>query len=63
MKKVLGGKEKSCINCGGTMIHLKVKGLGVVSQCRECGNLVNGRIKDEVRVWSYDPITKEVINS
>lgn len=51
MKKVLGGKEKSCINCGGTMIHLKVKGLGVVSQCRECGNLVNGRIKDEVRVW------------
>ena len=63
MKKVLRGKEKSCINCGGTMIHLKVKGLGVVSQCRECGNLVNGRIKDEVRVWSYDPITKEVINS
>ena len=34
MKKVLGGKEKSCINCGGTMIHLKVKGLGVVSQCQ-----------------------------
>ena len=45
------------------MIHLKVKGLGVVSQCRECGNLVNGRIKDEVRVWSYDPITEEAINS
>lgn len=60
MKKVLGGKEKSCINCGGTMIHLKVKGLGVVSQCRECGNLVNGRIKDEVRAWSYDPIIEEV---
>ena len=60
MKKVLGGKEKSYINCGGTMMHLKVKGLGVVSQCRECGNLVNGRIKDEVRVWSYDPITEEV---
>ena len=60
MKKVLGDKEKSCINCGGTMIHLKVKGLGVVSQCRECGNLVNGKIKDEVRAWSYDPITEEV---
>ena len=63
MKKVLGGKEKSCINCGGTMIHLKVKGLGVVSQCRARKKLVNGKIKDEVRVWSYDPITKEVINS
>ena len=60
MKKVLGGKEKSYINCGGTMMHLKVKGLGVVSQCRECGNLVNGRIKDEVRVCSYDPIIEEV---
>ena len=60
MKKVLGGKEKSCINCGGTMIHLKVKGLGVVSQCRECCNLVNGIIKDEVRVWSNDPIIEEV---
>lgn len=60
MKKVLGGKEKICINCGGTMIHLKVKGLGVASQCRKCCNLVNGRIKDEVRVWSYDPIIEEV---
>jgi hypothetical protein len=63
MKNIVGAKENVCPHCQGTMIHLKVKGLGVVSQCRECGNLVNGRIKDEVRVWSYDPITKEVINS
>ena len=60
MKKVLGGKEKSCINCGGTMIHLKVKGLGkVISQCK-CGCTIDGRAKDEVKVWSYDPITEEV---
>ena len=38
------------------MIHLKVKGLGVVSQCRECGNLVNGRIKDEVKIYTFEEV-------
>ena len=55
-RNILGGKENSCMNCGGTMVHIKVKGLGVVSQCKECGNLVNGRIKDTVQIYSYNPI-------
>ena len=54
MKNIVGAKEGVCDRCGNAMIFLKVKGLGVVSQCKECGNLVNGRMKDEVKIYTYD---------
>lgn len=54
MKKILGGKEHGCINCGGTMIYINIPRIGVVSQCRECGNCVSGRVKDEVKIYTYE---------
>lgn len=54
MRKVLGGKERACSMCGSTVIFLKVKGLGTVSQCKECGTLEKGRVKDEVKIYTYD---------
>ena len=53
MKKILGGRENACICCGGTMVYLQVKRLGVVSQCRECGCMIDGRVKDEVKIYTY----------
>lgn len=53
MKKILGGKEKACNCCGGTVVYLKVKRLGIVSQCRDCGNMVQGRAKDEFKIYTY----------
>lgn len=54
MKKILGGKEHGCINCGGTTIYIHIPRIGVVSQCRECGNCVSGRVKDRVKVYLFD---------
>lgn len=53
-KRILGGKSNSCCNCGETMIYIYIQGLGVVSQCRKCGNMVNGRMKDEIRIFSFN---------
>lgn len=53
MKKIVGGKEKACGCCGGTVVYLQVKRLGVVSQCRECGSMTNGRSKDEFKIYTY----------
>ena len=53
MKKILGGKENSCHMCGGTVVYLQVKRLGIVSQCRECGSMTNGRAKDEFKIYTY----------
>lgn len=40
MRRILGGKEKACGCCGGTVVYLQVKRLGTVSQCRECGSIL-----------------------
>lgn len=53
MKKILGGKENSCPACGGTVVYLQVKRLGIVSQCSDCGNMVHGRAKDEFKIYTY----------
>lgn len=54
MKKIVGGKEKACGCCGGTVVYLQVKRLGVVSQCLSCGNCISGMAKDQVKVYSFD---------
>lgn len=53
MKKVLGGKNGVCPHCQGTMVYLQVAKYTVFSQCKECGCLMNGRVKDEVKIYSY----------
>lgn len=53
MKRILGGKEKACNCCGGTVVYLQVKRLGIVSQCTECGAMTNGRAKDEFKIYTY----------
>ncbi len=54
MKKILGGKECCCPACGGTVVYLQVKRLGVVSQCKECNSVVQGRAKDKIYIYSED---------
>ena len=54
MRKILGGKEKACTMCGSTVVFLKVKGLGTVSQCKECGSTQPGRLKDEIKIYEFD---------
>ena len=39
-KNILGAREKTCDKCNGTMFFIKVKGLGIVSQCK-CGNFIS----------------------
>ena len=53
MKRILGGKENSCPVCGGTVVYLQVKRLGIVSQCKECNSVVKGRAKDEFKIYTY----------
>ena len=53
MKRILGGKENSCPMCGGIVVYLQVKRLGIVSQCRDCGSMTNGRAKDEFKIYTY----------
>lgn len=57
MKKILGGKERACRYCSGTVVYLKVRYLGVVTQCKNCGSLTNGRVKDEIKIYSYSEVT------
>lgn len=54
MRKILGGKEKACTMCGSTVVFLKVKGIGTVSQCKECGSVEKGRLKDEVKIYEFN---------
>ena len=54
MRKILGGKEKACTMCGSTVVFLKVKGLGTVSQCKECGSTEPGRLKDEIKIYNFN---------
>ena len=54
MRKILGGKEKACTMCGSTVVFLKVKGLGTVSQCKECGSTEPGRLKDEIIIYNFN---------
>ena len=61
MKNIVGAKENVCPHCQGTMLYIKINKAKVISQCK-CGCTIDGRAKDEVRVWSYDPITEEVNN-
>ena len=35
------------------MFYLKVKGIGIASQCK-CGNCISCRAKDEVVIYSFD---------
>lgn len=53
MKKVLGGKFGVCPHYGGLMVYLQVKYIGTVSQCKSCGCLREGRVKDEVKIYAY----------
>lgn len=53
MKKIIGGKEKACEFCGGTIVYLKVKGLGIISNCKECGSCTKGKAK-EIKIYTYE---------
>ena len=51
MKNIVGAKENVCPHCQGTMLYIKINKAKVISQCK-CGCTIDGRAKDEVRVWS-----------
>lgn len=54
MKKILGGKENSCKICGGKVLYLKVKHLGIVSNCLNCGAVSQGRERDTIQIYTYE---------
>lgn len=54
MRKVVGGKNGVCPHCGALMVYLQVKYIGVVSQCKLCSCTVQGRARDEVKIYSYE---------
>lgn len=56
MKRILGGKDGVCPHCGGTMIYLDIKKIGVVSQCRECGCTTPGRERDETQIYTFEEV-------
>ena len=53
-KNIVGMYENSCPMCGGNIAFIKIKGLGISSQCQNCGTLTKGRIKNELQVYTYD---------
>lgn len=56
MKKILGGKNGACPHCGNTMVYVNIPRIGTTSQCLACGCLREGRVKDVVRIYSYNPL-------
>ena len=50
MRKILGGKEKTCPLCGDMMFFLEINYI-VVSQCKECGCLIEGKMEEEVKIY------------
>ena len=49
MKKVIGGKSKSCDLCGGTMLIIKIRG-EIFNQCVDCGAMTKGASLKEVTI-------------
>ena len=53
MKKIVGGKDNICPTCGSAMLYIKIKGLGIVSQCKHCNCTVKGKLTEEIKIYSY----------
>lgn len=47
-KKILGGKSESCPHCQGIMIYLDLGGGDVVSQCKNCGLMIEGKKREDI---------------
>lgn len=58
MKNIVGGKEKVCDTCGGTVVYIETK-LGIMTQCKECGNLSRGKLHEKVIIISYEPLENQ----
>ena len=52
-KNIVGMHENSCPMCNGNIAFIKIKGK-VFSNCRACGALTEGRIKNKLQVYTYD---------
>lgn len=52
-KKILGGRSNACEFCRGTIIYLDVKGVGKISQCKECGSISQGKTR-EIKIYTYE---------
>ena len=56
MKNIVGGAINVCPHCGNTMAYVNIPKIGTTSQCLTCGCLREGRVKDVVRMYSYNPL-------
>lgn len=56
MKNIVGGAINVCPHCGNTMVYVNIPKIGATSQCLSCGCLREGRVKDIVRIYSYNPL-------
>ena len=52
-KNIVGMHENSCPMCRGDMAFIKIKGK-VFSNCSSCGALTEGKMEEELQVYTYD---------
>lgn len=48
--KILGGKEKHCPMCGGTVLTIRI-GKDIYYNCKECGMLTRSYQEDEIIIY------------
>lgn len=53
-KKIIGGKEKACPFCGNHVVYIKLDKNKVISQCKKCGCMTNGKVKEESKVFEFN---------
>ena len=53
MKNIVGAKEGVCPHCRGTMLYIKISKTKVISQCKSCGCVIDGRAKEEFKIYTY----------
>lgn len=50
MTNILGGKEKRCPMCGGTVLTVRIGG-EIYYNCRECGMLTKSYQEEEIKIY------------
>ena len=50
MANILGGKEKHCPMCGGTVLTIRIGG-EIYYQCRDCSALTKSYEEDEIIIY------------
>lgn len=50
MVNILGGKEKRCPMCGGTVLTVRI-GKDIYYNCKDCGMLTKSYQEEEIKIY------------